>query len=120
LVRPGKSPVTEFGLAGNGTVTRPEMEPSQELPCCLFYGRPESVALVPLVIAEECGQDLIVDLLAGRGYSTRDKAHDIGIGIQVHQVIRIGHGELPQYQPIRLKENLHRRSFRYRHATVLF
>src|SRR5580693_6646009 len=84
------------------------MEPSQEFPGCLLDGRPDSVALVPLVITEECRQDLILDLLAGRGYPAGDKAHDIGIGIQVHQVVRIGNSELPQHQSVRLKENLHR------------
>src|SRR5271166_1884997 len=93
------------------------MEPPQEFPGCLLDGRPESVALVPLVITEECGQDLILDLLAGRGYSARDKAHDVGIGVQVHQVVRIGRSELPQHQSVRLKENLHVQSFRPRHAT---
>ena len=34
--------------------------------------------------------------------------HDVGIGIQAHQVVRIGHGEPAQHQPVRLKEHLHR------------
>jgi hypothetical protein len=84
------------------------MEPAQEFPGCLLDGRPEPVALVPLVIGQECGQDLILDLLAGRGYPASDKAHHIGIGIQVHQVVRIGSSEPPEHQPVRLKENPHR------------
>src|SRR5271169_4464274 len=84
------------------------MEPAQEFPGCLLDGRPEPEALIPLVITEEGRQELILDLLAGRGYPAGDKAHDIGIGIQVHQVIRIGDSELPQHQSVRLKENLHR------------
>ena len=35
------------------------------IPRLPFYGRPESVAPVPPVIAEECGQELILDLLVG-------------------------------------------------------
>jgi hypothetical protein len=82
------------------------MEPAQEFPGCLLDGRPESIALVPLVIGQERGQDLILDLLPGRGDPARDKAHHIGIGIQAHQVVRIGSSEPPQHQPVRLKENL--------------
>jgi hypothetical protein len=90
----------------------PEMKPSQEFPGLLLDGRPEPITLVPLVITEERGQDLILDLLAGRGYPAGDIAHHIGIGIQVHQVVRIGTGEAPQNQPVRLEENLHGLSFR--------
>src|ERR1700689_4967812 len=92
---------------------RPEMEPSQEFPGCLLDGRPESEALVPLVVAEERGQELMLDLLAGGGYPAGDKAHDIGIGIQAHQAGRVGHGEPAQHQSVRLKENPHSRSLRY-------
>src|SRR6266571_1233115 len=83
------------------------MEPSQEFPGFLLDDRPESIALVPLVINEERGQDLILDLLAGRGYPAGDKTHHIGIGIQAYQVVRISHGEPAQDQPARLKEDLH-------------
>src|SRR6185312_5949988 len=76
------------------------MEPAQELPGCLLDGRPEPVALVPLVIAQEGGQELILDLLAGGRYPAGGKAHDIGIGVQVHQVVRISQAEPPQHQPV--------------------
>src|SRR5206468_13017 len=56
----------------------------------------------------EGGQELLLDLLAGRGYPAGDVAHDIGIGVQVHQVVHISQAEPPQHQPVRLEENLHR------------
>jgi hypothetical protein len=60
-------PVTKLDLAGRGVLNRPEMEPSQEVPGGLLDDRPETVALIPPVIAKECGQIFIFDLLAGRG-----------------------------------------------------
>jgi hypothetical protein len=83
------------------------MEPAQELPGRLLHRRPEPEALIPLVIAKKGGQDLVLDLLARRGHPAGDKTHDIGIGIQAHQVVRIGHGEPAKHQSRRLQENLH-------------
>src|SRR5439155_911517 len=107
---PGRlaQPVTEFDLAGSGVRTRPEMEPAQELPGCLLDGRPESIALVPLVIVQEGGQELILDFLAGGGYAARGVAHDVGIGVGVHQVVDMSQGHPAQQQAVRLEENLHR------------
>jgi len=65
------------------------MEPSQEVPGCLLDYRPEPKTLGPLVITEECGQDLILDLITGRGHPASGEAYDIGIGIQAHQIVRI-------------------------------
>src|SRR5215469_1791401 len=83
------------------------MEPAQEFPGRLVHSCPEPEALVPLVIAKERGQNLVLDLVAGRGHPASDKTHDIGIGIKAHQVVRIGHGEPAEHQSLRLKENLH-------------
>src|ERR1035438_10221057 len=107
---PGRfaQPVTKLDLAGRSVLTRPEMEPSQEFSAGLLDDRPEPVALIPSVIAEECGQIFIFDLLAGRGYPAGHEAHDIGIGIRAHQVVRISHAEPAKHQSLRLQENLHR------------
>src|SRR5512146_2110186 len=63
---------------------------------------------VPLVIAQERGQELLLDLIARRGPPARDETHDTGIGIQLHQVVRIAHCEPAKDQSLRLKENQHR------------
>ena len=100
-------PVTKLDLAGDRVPARPEMKPAKEFPGRLLHGRPEPEALVPLVIAKKGGQDLVLDLVAGRRHPASDKTHDIGIGIQAHQVVRIGHGEPAEHQSLRLQENLH-------------
>lgn len=101
-------PVPKLDLAGRGVLTRPEMEPPQEFPGGLLDDRPETEALIPPVIAKECGQIYIFDLLAGRGRPAGDEAHDIGISIQAHQVVRISNAEPAKHQSLRLQENLHR------------
>jgi hypothetical protein len=99
--------VTKLGFARDRVLARPENGTSPGIPGRLLRGRPEPEALIPLVIAKAGGQDLVLDLVEGRGAPRQLQTHDIGIGIQAHQVVRIGHGEPAKHQPLRLQESLY-------------
>ena len=84
------------------------MEPPQELPGRLLDGRPEAVPLEAFVVGKERGQDLLLDLLAGRRYPSGDEVHDVGVGVKADQVVHIGHREPAKHQALRFAEDLHR------------
>src|SRR5690349_15318120 len=84
------------------------MEPAHKLPGRLLDGRPEAVPLELLVIAEEPGQYLVLDLVTVRRYPAGDEVHDARIGVQADQVVHVGHREPAEHEPPRFEEDLHR------------
>src|SRR5690348_1441498 len=63
---PGRTPqpVAQRHLAGVAVVMGVEAEPAQEVAAALLDGRPDAVAVVPRVVAEEPRQNLTRDHLA--------------------------------------------------------
>jgi hypothetical protein len=57
------------------------------------------------VPGHEPWQEVVLDLLAGRGEPSGDKAHDVRVGVEIGQVAGIGHGEMAQHQSFGLQEN---------------
>src|SRR5439155_3936368 len=106
---PGGSaqPVAELDLLGAGPVRWPEAEPPQEVPGGLLYGRPEAIPGGALVVAEEAGQDVALDHVAGGGRAAGEVAHDLGVAVEVDQVVRVGRGEPAQDQALGFQEDLH-------------
>lgn len=76
---------------------RPQPEPSDE-PAVAGVSGPEPKATVTVVVGQEPGQDLGLDLRPrlGRGI---EETHNPWITVQRQQVISVRRGELPQHQP---------------------
>jgi hypothetical protein len=91
-------PVAELDLAGVVVHVRPELEPPKELPSGLLDGRPEAKPLEAFVVVEEPGQRLVSDHFAGGRFAAGEGTHDLGIAVEVKQVVRIGLGEPTQQQ----------------------
>src|SRR5947209_5597087 len=84
------------------------MEPTQESPARLLYRSPEAVAGVALVVAQELGQHVALDLPTGRRPTAVDEAHHVRIAVQLDEVVDIVRGEPPQQQVLGLQKDLHR------------
>jgi hypothetical protein len=84
------------------------VEPSKKLPGGLLDGRPETVPVALLVIAKESGQNVVLDLLARRRPATRYEVHYLRIAVEVEQIVRVGHREPAQHQPVGLQKGPHR------------
>ena len=87
------------------TVNSMEAEPSQERPGGFLVRRPAAVSSRAAIPGHEPWQEAVLDLVAGSGQPSADKAHDIRVGVELGQVVDIGHGELPEHQSFGLQEN---------------
>src|SRR5215469_79796 len=98
-------PVSEHDLPGRSSPAGMEAEPSEEGPGGFLVGRPAAISPPTAVPGHEPWQEVVLDLAAGRGQPSGDKAHDVRVGVEVGQVVKIGHGELAEHQSFGLQEN---------------
>ena len=59
-------------------------------------GAPARPPFETLVVVEESGQRLVSDHFAGGRFAADEETHDLGIAVEVKQVVRIGLGEPTQ------------------------
>src|SRR5215216_1837173 len=85
------------------------MEPADEARRRLLLRGPEAVPGEPLVVPEEHGQDVVLDLLSRRRPAAVDDAHHVGIAVELDEVVDVVLGEPPQHQALGLDEHVHRR-----------
>src|SRR5215210_8383730 len=99
---PGGSlePVAELGLVLVSAFPRPEVEPSEKFPGGLLDGRPETVPVTLLVIAEEGRQNVVFDLLARRRPATRYEVHYLRVTVEFEQILRVSHREPAKNKPL--------------------
>src|ERR1017187_5635449 len=83
------------------------MEPAQELTGRALHRRPEAEPLESLVVTEEYGDDPGPHLVTGGRLAAIEEAHDLGIAVQLKQVVLVRRSETTQHQTIGLEENPH-------------
>lgn len=69
-----------------------------------------------LVVPEERGQDLALDLRSRRRAAPADEPHDRRIAIELDEIVDIGFGEQAQDQAIGVEVDLHQVRLRYRNS----
>src|SRR4051794_25071944 len=79
-------PVAEFDLIRVTPWRWAEMEPTQEVSGLLLDCRPEAKSFVALVIAQECGQEIVLDFVARRCPATGDELHHLRVAIERDEV----------------------------------
>src|SRR5947209_18814783 len=84
-----------------------EAEPSPELPARFLGRRSDAKAGEVLVGAQERGQDVVSDYLARRRRAAGEEAHDLGIAVEVDQVVHVGLAEPAHHQALGCQEDLH-------------
>src|SRR5215211_1587691 len=85
------------------------MEPADEARRRLLLRGPEAVPGEPLVVAEERGQNVVLDLLSRRRPAAVDEAHHLRIAVKLDEVVDVVLGEPPQHQALGLVEHVHPR-----------
>ena len=98
-------PVAE--VDGVRIAIRPEVEPAEELPGSPGLGRPEAPAVVALVKAEEERDDPHPHLVARSWLAAGEEPHDVGVAVEVVQVVGVVSGEGAQDKTGGLEENGH-------------
>ena len=83
------------------------MEPPEEVAGRLLDDWPEAVAGEALVVAQERGQDIVLDLCARRAAAAGDVVHHLRIAVELDQVVDVVSGEPTQDQALCLQEYVH-------------
>jgi hypothetical protein len=83
------------------------MEPAQEVPGGLRFGGPEAKPVEPFVKAEEVRDYPVTDLVTRGRLAAVEKPHDVGVAVEVIEVVHVVLGEAAQYQAVGLQEIRH-------------
>src|SRR3984957_379530 len=98
---PGGSaqPVAEVEVPEIGLVARAEVEPAKKLAGGGGLGRPGAESVESVIDAQMKGDGVIPDLFARGRPAAGEVAHDLGVTVEVEEVVHVVLGELAQDQP---------------------
>ena len=89
-------------LTGVALLRRPQTEPAEKRSAGFVICRPEAKAGETLIVAQKAGQDLALNDLAWRRYTSAEKTHDRRVPVQLKQVTGVVRREAAQDQALGL------------------